>query len=811
MKYLQVVPAPSPIESWLHTQLEARGVDRVYSRYILSLFHSTDVGDHDFLDLDIPSKELKRLNKKSSSHHYHSRHHTRGVDSHKLIRASVIETLRSVSETKAGIETLVDELCDRIHSNEKSTSVPSNETRYHSNDEKDATLPAAQSLNNVSVESGLVDLAQKYYDAFPALGSNPQHPSSAALLLACCTTSPWNGKHRSLLSSQNLPLKEEKIKNSPVTPSDEKSEKLSGQEEVKDSLLAKSSGEDKHQDKENQQDNQDVKSADVKPADVKSASDVSKMMEPSLSVKRKLFVEVEEPKDSLASLMEKVDGTKDLWEGTERWAPDPAHSLPSLPGLTSSLPPRSLAPLSTSSAGLNTYLPARSSLAPLSTLSTSSAGLTFSLPPRSLIAPLSTSSTGSSGFIPCGTNLTTSIWSEVDYTGGWSVGGSSEEGGDDSGVCLGSPTPVSVEEETQTALSTLRGIQSLLNHSPETSAFQPVVRGSRPGPSSFPSQSLLVLSQPSVPGEENLLTSARTHFCPIDKVPHYKAGGGEGERYANGTTFSIASTLDEIEYQVGVDGTLNWDSGVYMEFKANGLNTECYNLCDPFKPKFRVHARDKGVQTEPLGLEECKGQQRRVSVGCGDRLEDFYFPGEESIARDIMRSLEEAEDPATQHTSLSLPSPDDDPQPPCSKRPCSPLSPLLLDAWAVAWPPFSIWSNTGTRAGDGWPTPSHDYGELSKPGWGDTLGSGEIPTTAPAGLYTNYSVWAPPIFPLDTNSNVILCTKAETPLPLGVNMGNLKISSDRKRRHSASQFLGALSTFPCIKSEVSFFQQSITL
>ncbi|XP_026677473.1 uncharacterized protein KIAA0232-like [Diaphorina citri] len=292
MKYLQVVPAPSPIESWLHTQLEARGVDRVYSRYILSLFHSTDVGDHDFLDLDIPSKELKRLNKKSSSHHYHSRHHTRGVDSHKLIRASVIETLRSVSETKAGIETLVDELCDRIHSNEKSTSVPSNETRYRSNDEKDATLPAAQSLNNVSVESGLVDLAQKYYDAFPALGSNPQHPSSAALLLACCTTSPWNGKHRSLLSSQNLPLKEEKIKNSPVTPSDEKSEKLSGQEEVKDSLLAKSSGEDKHQDKENQQDNQDVKSADVKPADVKSASDVSKMMEPSLSVKRKLFVEV---------------------------------------------------------------------------------------------------------------------------------------------------------------------------------------------------------------------------------------------------------------------------------------------------------------------------------------------------------------------------------------------------------------------------------------------------------------------------------------------------------------------------------------
>lgn len=61
MKYLQLVAATSPIESWLHSQLEARGVDRVYSRYILSLFHSNDVHDHDFLDLDIPSKVISRV------------------------------------------------------------------------------------------------------------------------------------------------------------------------------------------------------------------------------------------------------------------------------------------------------------------------------------------------------------------------------------------------------------------------------------------------------------------------------------------------------------------------------------------------------------------------------------------------------------------------------------------------------------------------------------------------------------------------------------------------------------------------------
>lgn len=284
MKYLQIVSAPSPIESWLHSQLEARGVDRVYSRYILSLFHSSDVGDHDFLDLDIPCKELKRLNKKKSP-----RHLSRSVDTHKLVRASVIETLRSVAETKAGIETLVDELCDRLHSNEKTTlSLPGTKS-----------LIAAQSLNNVSVACGVVDLAQKYYDAFPALGSNPQ-PSTTLLLASCnSSSSPWNGKHQSLLSSSVStekpgicvdPTSDSKVNlalpcgnplnvTEPAPPTGQTS-----------SLVASPGG-----------------------GNAKLDQDSERRMDCSMRAKRKLFVEVEEAKDSLASLMEKVDGTKQLW------------------------------------------------------------------------------------------------------------------------------------------------------------------------------------------------------------------------------------------------------------------------------------------------------------------------------------------------------------------------------------------------------------------------------------------------------------------------------------------------------------------
>lgn len=40
MKYPQLVSMPSAVSDWLEEQLEARGLDAVYSHYIISLLHS---------------------------------------------------------------------------------------------------------------------------------------------------------------------------------------------------------------------------------------------------------------------------------------------------------------------------------------------------------------------------------------------------------------------------------------------------------------------------------------------------------------------------------------------------------------------------------------------------------------------------------------------------------------------------------------------------------------------------------------------------------------------------------------------------
>lgn len=74
-------------------------------------------------------------------------------------------------------------------------------------------------------------LSLRYYDAFPALDSNPQ-PSAQTLLLSA---TPWNGNHASLLSSSDksakspsssdIPAKEEEIEENSAISSGE-AEKL---------------------------------------------------------------------------------------------------------------------------------------------------------------------------------------------------------------------------------------------------------------------------------------------------------------------------------------------------------------------------------------------------------------------------------------------------------------------------------------------------------------------------------------------------------------------------------------------------------
>lgn len=714
MKYLQVTPLPSPIETWLHTQLEARGVDKVYSRYILSLFHSNDI-DQELVDFDLPTKELKRLSRKSK--------HSKNVDTQKLIRASVIDCLRSVSEYEVGIESLVDELYAKLNTKELHSIVASTNQQV---------LQTLTNDSNTSSAPSSSDLAQKYYDAFPPLGGKNTSSSSSSLILSPAKhSSPWNGRNKKLLLTSSGCIK--KLRSN--KENNKKRSKLTLATELPSSgptIIGSTIAAMERASVPFNTDSMEKKltlslTLDADNHEPSNANNIEK------SVKRRLFVEVDEPKDSLTSLMEKVDGIKDIWSDSETQ----------------------------------------------SQLSTSSA----------------------SSFIPCGTNLTTSIWSDTDWDRKWT----------DSGVGM-SLLIASPAAPAPTSSSSSSSSRTTLNHFPERSAFRlvtPIFKSLV-----WPVSDVVSATRPlsSRSPNENLLTSPRTHFCPIEKAPHYQSCSEEEVQYPDGTTFSVSSDNETTaDYDIGEDSSLIWDSTAYMEFKPEGgLNTECLNLS--FKPNLRqVDSQDhhKSAQTEDLELMSTSNNYLDTCVGAAVAAtaktvpsssaqpsqpstdgDEFFFPGEESIARDIMKSLDDDE-------SFYM-----EEEEPCSKK----SGPLLVDAWAVAWPTSSIWSHTSlaTLVDDGWPTPSHDYKDIR---CGQKK---KQPDSDKYGLYENYSIWAPP-FPLDKNSNVILCSKSETPIPLGVTMGNLKISSsDRKRRHSSSQYYGNYM-FPCIKSDVSLFQQSITL
>lgn len=212
-------------------------------------------------------------------------------------------------------------------------------------------------------------------------------------------------------------------------------------------------------------------------------------------------------------------------------------------------------------------------------------------------------------YIRCGTNITSSIWSQdvediVQQTvsvSRWS------EGGD-------------------------RRIVSLmqLNHGGE-SCFAEVLPGVLPKHNHVPSVRLPL----EVPGtEEDLLTSARTHFRPIK---HDESFGNPV--YADGTTFQIRGNLEQVNYK-------RTESGGYYLQREGCSSPDRYLewkpttpvLSDAFVPRFRLSQNEKCCQTDVISnlsdvprLESIIGEEtpppkRRVLSECFE--EDLYFPGD---------------------------------------------------------------------------------------------------------------------------------------------------------------------------------------
>lgn len=125
MKYGKATTVPQDIQAWFQGELEARGIDTVYSHTVTSLLLHPDKTEGQ------PIQELGN-------------------------RAAAVECLKSATEQKAGLEELVDELCRRL--NNYLHPVP----------------PGAEGAEAAPPEEPLrpktpKELAQMYYAAFPAL------------------------------------------------------------------------------------------------------------------------------------------------------------------------------------------------------------------------------------------------------------------------------------------------------------------------------------------------------------------------------------------------------------------------------------------------------------------------------------------------------------------------------------------------------------------------------------------------------------------------------------------------------------------
>jgi hypothetical protein len=178
--------------------------------------------------------------------------------------------------------------------------------------------------------------------------------------------------------------------------------------------------------------------------------------------------------------------------------------------------------------------------------------------------------------------------------------------------------------------------------------------------------------------EEDLLTSTRTHFRPIhveSMDSHRSINAGNNNNvgcYADGTTFVIPTSLEEVAFKRSESGTLyleaEADAGLetpnrYMEYKEkepygrrHRYEEQSQGVCEnsrEFIPKFRVRQNEKWCQTEEevdmLQSDEVVDTKRirQGNSSAGD-AEDFYFPDDDHFAEKIINSLEDICENATE-------------------------------------------------------------------------------------------------------------------------------------------------------------------
>ncbi|XP_014248690.1 uncharacterized protein LOC106666194 [Cimex lectularius] len=157
---------------------------------------------------------------------------------------------------------------------------------------------------------------------------------------------------------------------------------------------------------------------------------------------------------------------------------------------------------------------------------------------------------------------------------------------------------------------------------------------------------------------ENLLTSMRTHFRPIKYDGEAEP---QGQGYIDGSTFLISTNLEQPNFKRSESGGLYLGSeNKYYEFKRSDSAMSSADGC--FVPKFKVYQSEKFCQTDDEDVQPSELEDNESSAS------NFFFPGDDQLAEDMVNSAEEEDQPAA----------------------------IQVNGWVTTWPvsESGIWSNT---------------------------------------------------------------------------------------------------------------------
>lgn len=182
------------------------------------------------------------------------------------------------------------------------------------------------------------------------------------------------------------------------------------------------------------------------------------------------------------------------------------------------------------------------------------------------------------------------------------------------------------ENETQTN-DVMRSLL-ILNHSKESSFTEVIPRPGKTGLNMFGTDNVVKLMQEAalkkleLEKEEDLLHSVHSHFKPINEKTETRSNG----QYADGTTFIIPSNVDNVNYKRSESGYmyLETEHGIskkYMDFRKTAASGE-------FSLKFNVCQNDKASQTDTDLLETAIANEEEEEEEEEEKQESFYFPGD---------------------------------------------------------------------------------------------------------------------------------------------------------------------------------------